>query len=435
MPTWNEAFIQNLVTDSGSLRDAEKLVRSNAFSGLGCDARAAWGLAQGSGKTPYQVSIDLNDAATKCSCPSRKFPCKHAVGLMLLLARGGVPNHSTPPSWTITWLDGRERKREAPAAPAKVPDAAAQAKREAARVAKVTAGVEELRLFLEDLVRQGFSNPAVKSYAFWDRIAARMVDSQMQPIARRLRALGGIPFHKKADWTSILADEIGRLYALTEAYQRIDALPADLGHDVRAAMGFNLKQDEVSTLGSSVTDRWQILGVQTEPVEQLQERRVWLYGETSQRYALILDFAHRSRPFDAVYPLGHWFTGELVYYPSAYPQRTVVKEQQGSYAPIQPNMLKLPTTVEAILEGYADALAINPFLQFVPAGLQRGWVTRSDLIDPDGKQLPLTRSAQPQWLNAVIGGDWLPIFGEWDGASFQIAALVTSEGWIPLGGS
>ncbi|MDQ3283523.1 MAG: SWIM zinc finger family protein, partial [Acidobacteriota bacterium] len=26
----------------------------------------------------------LTDLASKCSCPSRKFPCKHAVGLLVL---------------------------------------------------------------------------------------------------------------------------------------------------------------------------------------------------------------------------------------------------------------------------------------------------------------------------------------------------------------
>ena len=433
MPIWNETFVQTLVTDSGTMRDGEKLARSGAYSGTGYDARSAWGLAKGSGKSPYQVSIDLNDTATKCSCPSRKFPCKHAVGLMLLLARGNVPTSAAPPAWTTTWLDGRERKRESTPAPAKAPDAAAQAKREAARLAKVTDGVGELRLFLEDLVRQGLSNPAVKSYGFWDRIAARMVDSQMQPIGRRLRALGGAPFQKKANWAEMVADEVGRLYALTEAYQRLDSLPELLAYDVRAALGFNLKQEDVLALGTSVIDRWQVLGNQIEQVEQLQERRTWLYGEQTGQYALILDFAHRSRPFDAVYPPAHWFSGEIVYYPSAYPQRAVVKSVDSAYTPVPQSALKLSDTVEDILNGYADALAVNPFLQYVPAGLQEGWATRSDLMDSSGRQLPLAHGAQPQWLNAVMGGDRLPIFGEWDGSAFLVAGLFTAEGWLPLG--
>jgi hypothetical protein len=260
-----------------------------------------------------------------------------------------------------------------------------------------------------------------------------MVDAQMQPIARRLRALGGVPFQKKADWVSLLMDEIGRLYTLTEAHQRIESLPESLAHDVRAALGFNLKQEEVLEQGTGVIDQWQILGVQTEQVDQLMERRTWLYGESNQRYGLLLDFAHRSRPFDTHYPLGQSFTGELVYYPSAYPQRAVIKERKSSYAPIPRAKIKLADSVEAILDTYADALALNPFLQYVPAGLQDGWVTRSDLIDSKGMKLPLGKGAQPQWLNAVMGGNRLPVFGEWDGMAFQIAALVTADGWTQMG--
>ena len=102
---------------------------------------------------------------------------------------------------------------------------------------------------------------------------------------------------------------------------------------------------------------------------------------------------------------------------------------------VQPSIIKLIETVEAILDTYADALALNPFVEYIPAGLQRGWATQSDLIDTTGMKLPLSRGAQPQWLNAVIGGDWLPIFGEWDGAAFQIATLVTADGWTQMGDS
>ena len=45
-----------------------------------------WGLAKGSGKKPYQTQVDIVEFAYKCSCPSRKFPCKHALGPMFLAA-------------------------------------------------------------------------------------------------------------------------------------------------------------------------------------------------------------------------------------------------------------------------------------------------------------------------------------------------------------
>jgi hypothetical protein len=431
MTTWTEDYVRNLVTDAGTLKDGQKLAQPGKWISTGRSAAAAWGLAQGSAREPYKVCIELSDAATKCSCPSRKFPCKHAVGLMFLLAQNAVPEGEAAPEWVTSWIEGRQRKQAATPPKEKVPDAAAQAKREAARLAKVAAGVDELRLFLEDLARQGLDDPRIKSYEFWDRIAGRMVDAQMSPIAQRLRALGGKPFQKRGDWVSQLADEVGRLYALTEAYTRLNALPEGLAADVRTALGFSLKQEDVLASQAGARDLWHVAGQTVETVEKILERRTWLYGESSGRFALLLEFAHPSRPFTTMYPIGRCFQGEIVYYPSAYPQRALIRQMKGYMPPANPLATFSCESVEQILSSYADALAHNPFLERIPAGLARAWPTRAGLADPSGRLLPLAYTPQPQWLQAVMGGDWMPVFGEWDGANFLMTTFVTAEGWIP----
>lgn len=45
-----------------------------------------WGECQGSGKNPYFTSADFingENPVFRCNCPSRQFPCKHGVGLLL----------------------------------------------------------------------------------------------------------------------------------------------------------------------------------------------------------------------------------------------------------------------------------------------------------------------------------------------------------------
>src|SRR5918994_487194 len=73
----------------------------------------------------------------RCSCPSRKFPCKHALGLMLLWASSpAAVAAGEEPAWAGSWLDERaERaaKREAPAAPQDPAKAAEQAAKRVAR--------------------------------------------------------------------------------------------------------------------------------------------------------------------------------------------------------------------------------------------------------------------------------------------------------------
>ncbi len=87
---WSAETIEALAPDAASVTAARKLARPAPWSATGCDERALWGLCKGSGSTPYQTQVDLSEPAFKCSCPSRKFPCKHALALMLLRAGGDV---------------------------------------------------------------------------------------------------------------------------------------------------------------------------------------------------------------------------------------------------------------------------------------------------------------------------------------------------------
>jgi uncharacterized Zn finger protein len=98
----------------------------------------------------------LQHIAFKCSCPSRKFPCKHGLGILLVYAR--KPDAFTaaaPPDWVTGWLDKRQFKAEKKVeAPTKAPDSHAQAKRTEAREAKILAGLAEIPSFKQ--LKSGF---------------------------------------------------------------------------------------------------------------------------------------------------------------------------------------------------------------------------------------------------------------------------------------
>jgi len=138
---------------------------------LGHDEQAAWGECQGSGAAPYRCQAALADGAARCSCPSRKLPCKHAIGLLLLLADGQVPAAACP-DWVAEWLANRASRasrasradradRQAGKAAQPTPaDPQAQQRRAASREKKVDAGVEELRRWLGDLARGGLAAAA-----------------------------------------------------------------------------------------------------------------------------------------------------------------------------------------------------------------------------------------------------------------------------------
>ena len=85
-----EQFILLQAPNPAAAENGRKLSKKGSFSAHKRteDGALYWAECAGSGKNPYRVSIDFTnqDAPTcRCSCPSRQFPCKHALGLMFEL--------------------------------------------------------------------------------------------------------------------------------------------------------------------------------------------------------------------------------------------------------------------------------------------------------------------------------------------------------------
>ncbi|MBX9735563.1 MAG: SWIM zinc finger family protein, partial [Phycisphaerales bacterium] len=184
MNDWSTDKVLALAPDSGSASAGQALANARKWTSVGMSDRAIWGLCQGSGKDPYQARIDMGEPAFKCSCPSRKFPCKHGLGLLLLFVKERASFKTvTEPGWVSDWIDGRaqktEKKIEKAKAAAEAPaDPEAQAKRAAARDDRVRQGVLECRTWLDDLLRRGLASAQADAASEWERVAARMVDAQ-----------------------------------------------------------------------------------------------------------------------------------------------------------------------------------------------------------------------------------------------------------------
>ena len=113
-PTLTADQILALAPDPASAKAGQGLASPRKWSALGYSERAAWGQCQGSAREPYQTEIDLSEPAFHCSCPSRKFPCKHTIRLFLLFANRPelFSADAKAPDWLTTWLDGRQKRRE-----------------------------------------------------------------------------------------------------------------------------------------------------------------------------------------------------------------------------------------------------------------------------------------------------------------------------------
>jgi hypothetical protein len=414
-----------LAPDPASAKAGSQLATPRNWSNLGRSDVALWGECQGSGKTPYRTQIDLGGPAFKCTCPSRKFPCKHCLGLYLLrMTEPTLFGHADTPAWVNDWLQGRQSRQEKKAdkaiAPEASPETAAAAaalarKREEKREDKVGTGLLELQTWLHDLAREGLASVRSRGRGFWDAIAARMVDAQAAPLARRLRRAGSMLYQSGLrNAEGLVANELASLYLLAQAWQRIDQLAPGLQADVRTLLGWTMSQDEVLRQ-PAVTDRWCVLAQCTFDDERLRVRATWLLGATG-RWALHLQYAVGTQGFEQQLAPGTAFDGDLCFYPSAWPLRAQIRRQDDA-APL--SAIPECSDLDALLDTYADALAAQPFLERHPVllgGLVPDDADHGFVRDAQGRRIALHPSFRhPLHLLALSGGHPLTVCGEWDG--------------------
>ncbi|WP_288434513.1 SWIM zinc finger family protein [uncultured Deinococcus sp.] len=431
-----------LAPDSSSAKAAQKLARPAGWPTLARDGDVLWGECQGSGAHPYLVGVDARSAeiASKCSCPSRKFPCKHALGLLLLHAAGsGEWTRTAPPPDLTKWLGGRLSRAEKaaqvseqgpgdePADPAA--QARAQQKAQAARDRKRSAGLEDLELWLSDLVREGLQAARTRPYADWDRQAARLVDAQLGGAARLVRQ---IPELLHEEGGEALTAHLGKLWLLTQGWRSRDALPDAERADLLTALGTPLDRAGLPPAAPGV---WRSLGSVHEEEGKLTVRRTWLLGGApepggEEAVALLLDFAPTGQALPTPLALGHPFTAAVAYAPSAYAQRAVVQgEIVGGEVPPHPDDLFMPGgTLGGLQAHYAAALARNPWLERIGAFVGPAYLNLDppQLCDAAGHAVPLHPGVENSELWHMIAHAETRMqtyFGEWDGVSFVPLSL------------
>ncbi|MEU9301465.1 SWIM zinc finger family protein [Streptomyces sp. NPDC048269] len=417
---WTAEQVLALAPDDASRKAGGRLGGAGPWSQIGGSASGSlWGLCKGSGSTPYRTVVDLAGPAYKCSCPSRKFPCKHALGLLLLWSAEGVGEPGEAPDWAAEWLADRAAKAARPAASAGRPADEEGARRRAGRrAARIGAGVAELEQRLTDLLRGGLAGQEQSGYAGWEETAARMVDAQAPGLAGRVRELGTIPSCGPG-WPARMLEEAALVHLLDRAWLGVAALPEQLAATVRSRVGL-----PASGEGEAVRDRWLVLAQydSVSPDGRLTTRRMWLRGLGSGRPALVLDFGPPGRPPGLALPVGLVLEAEVRFRPGSAGLRADLGERSSAAVPCA----EVPAGVDtgAALEAYGAALREDPWLESWPVVLgpvipipgELGW----QLADTEGTSaLPValtgagSRSRPALWqLAALSGGGPVTVFGE-----------------------
>jgi hypothetical protein len=424
--------ITAIAPDASSLKAGRDIGTLRKWEMAGGDSEVLWGLAMGSGKNPYQTLVSLADLASKCSCPSRKFPCKHALGLMFLAAATPFAA-SDRPQWATEWLESRTARAEKSKAAtetkaAKPVDEKAAEKRRAQRENRVSEGASLLRQTLLDLAREGLASGHARNPGFWADLAKRMVDCQAPGLAGALRHIGDTVL-RDPDVDTELPFELGRLHLL------LHALDNPQSHDPATLAELNSQvggRNDAIGQTETVEDEWFVAARRISERDRLLTSTTWLLGENSRRWAKLLRFAPAHQTIAEPWPFGSSVRAVMKFEPGLHPLRAAPETET------LPKPAHLAESHESglgqLLDRYAAALSENPFLRNLPFLIPLHPAQRAGyLIDPAGQALPFATDADTALrIDCICGGQPTPICGEWDGRKLRPLAIRDGDTWFPL---
>lgn len=447
--------VQDLAPDQSSLGAAKKLLNTNNWPMLGVapELNSIWGQCQGSGANPYLTMADVVDHGYKCTCPSRKFPCKHVLAIMWIFSENQNSfSESAPPEWGAEWLSRRKRgntsKELDPAKPmpkkdianvgADEPSLSAEelAKKEAqqrkradtlrqATEQSIRDSLAELELWIRDQQRTGFSGLLKDLRGRIRRIAARLVDAKASAFAARVdelpALLAGLPLERQL---ARLVEELGMWVLLSRAWQ---SRPDD--PDLRRAMvGAESREQLLSASSVTLSGRWLCVGERIESRRDgLISHTTWLWpldGQATQA-ALLQDYYPASAgKREASLKAGTLLTGELVFYPSRRPCRAIL----GQYR-----------IVDSATAQWPDAPAVSPQQALLALRMALPW--ESSIAMLLGACGLMQSSDGDYWLK--FGESYLPLQGQdfpllaqgelrgafisWDGGKAQLLSVCSPQ--------
>ena len=319
--------IEALAPDQASLVAARKLVKPAGWSGLSDDdAGLIWGECQGSGASPYRVVVSETDAGYKCTCPSRKFPCKHSLALMWMRSEGKIVFAAgQAPEWVQEWMrrrrpgggaaskedsaDASAAKNLAEAATPAVEEidpkaeARAAAARERSRRERedaILAGLDDLDRWISDQIDNGFAGFVANAGKSCRSIAQRLVDAKAPGLASRIDSLPARLYALPEQMRPAAGlEQLGQLHLLAQAYRRQENLSGDLRADVRREAGWTQPREALLAEegAHAVAGSWRIVASISEvQPDRLRRLETWLWREDAAeepRVAVLIDFSYR----------------------------------------------------------------------------------------------------------------------------------------------
>ncbi len=183
-------FVDAAAPNAGAMKNGRAVALKKIVAlNVNPEGDLLFGEIKGSGKSNYFSSADFINPESpvyRCSCPSRQFPCKHALGLLYAVASGTAPKEATTPE-EVTTKRGKvavraEKKKEREVTPKKVNKAALVKKLEVQME-----GLSKLEVLIHDLCRGGIGNIGAKALDSIDQLSLQLSDAYLPGARNGLR--------------------------------------------------------------------------------------------------------------------------------------------------------------------------------------------------------------------------------------------------------
>ena len=442
--------IEQLAPDQASLSAAKKLLKPSSWPTLQDNGEGlVWGECQGSGSTPYRIAVTEADAGYKCTCPSRKFPCKHTLALMWMRADNLAPFAiGTPPQWVNDWLGRRRGPTPAAAAPmavepatdrpsiaaavadeVQVSDVDAEARAEAQRArgraqreGLIAAGIGAMEQWIADQLERGLAGFDQRAVHDCSTLSKRLVDAKAGGLANRISALPAALFRVPEDERpQVAARALAAAYLIGQAYIRQDSLPDLLKADVRQAVGWNLTREALLMDAGllRVDGQWRVLAARDEvQPDRLRRIETWLETDAAGGHcAVLIDYIPvGGGATGTMYLPGEVLDAELVFYPSPVPLRAQILIHRGTRVATA-NWAGTGGALTDAITSWRAALAKKPWLDAYPltaSGVRVRAAGARLYACADDLALPLAASSQDA-ARPLATVEEISLFGLWDG--------------------
>ncbi len=400
----SEEEILDISPDSASTKNAQKLYNKTKWI-VKKSQRAIWSEIYGSGKKPYLTQIDIGSLAFKCSCPSRKFPCKHGLALGLYLASHGIESitQDSEPIWVEEWINKRTKKRQEKPKEVKSPEKLKENLE--AKWEKASKDIEVLEMWLLDNMKLGILNFPNYDYSYWQELRKRMVDIKLSGINIFFTLLEEIDY--EAEWEESVLLILSDLYLLIESIKRYKTLEENFKNELERLLGWSLSKqklllDEKATI---IDDTWMVVGVDIDKSESLTSRKVYLYGIKNNKWAYILEFSHGGSYFEDQFTKGSFIKAKLVFDSGVLQIRAYLKERDTTPSKIDYNLIKPIESIQLAYQYYKKRKIIFPWLFEQPLFIAQCNIVKHSkryyLVDKENSVIALNNFGFDKYLNTL----------------------------------